>query len=388
MIFYFLMIESLLNVLDHLTGGNRILFHAVLGFLINIAVMACGKVMKWILSFIGRRIISKTETELDDQILEIVNSRIIALSSVIGIYLGMKELRLGLTKQNEMFLGFLDYADTALYLVTVLIVTSVIIRIVRTVITHAIKAVSEKQRNDQFNLTLVPLTNRVVTIVIIAFAAIVVFEHFGQSVTSLVTILGAGSLALGLAAQDTISNMISGFIIMIDRPFRLGDRVKIPTGEVGDVIEIGLRSTKILDFDNNVLIVPNNELIKTKIVNFGYPDTEIRVAVDVQVAYGSDVDRVKKILLTIAETHPNVLKTPAPEAYLMKLGDYGLHFSLFCRVAEFKHQFPTAENIRVQVYQALTASGIEIPYPHQVVHNKYERGHALHTAQTRKKVSR
>jgi len=388
MIFYFSMIESLLNILEHLTGGNQILFHAVLGFLINIGIIAAGTVLKWVLMFIGKRIIAKTETGLDDAILAIINSRIIALSAVIGIYLGMKELRLGLTKKNDVFLSFLDYADTALYLVTVVVVASVIIRITRTVVTHALKAISEKQKHDQFNLTLAPLVNRIVTIVIIAFTAIVVMEHFGQSVTSLLTILGAGSLALGLAAQDTISNMISGFIIMIDRPFRVGDRVKIPSGETGDVFEIGLRSTKILDFDNNVLIVPNNELVKTKIINFGYPDAVIRVSVDVTVAYGADVEQVKNILLTIARSHPDVLKEPAPETYLMKLGEYGLHFSLFCRVSEYKQQFPTAEQIRVQVYNALTKAKIEIPYPQQVVHNKFEHTDAFHTPQKRKKISR
>jgi small-conductance mechanosensitive channel len=382
------MIESLLTLLKQLTGSNLLLYHAVLGFLINMAVMGGGKILKWILGFIGKRIIAKTETELDDEILAIVSSRIIALSSVVGIYLGMKELRLGLTKQNDTFLGFLAFADTALYLVTVLIVTSVIIRTVRTVTSHTIKAVSEKHKHDQFNQTLVPLVNRVVTFVIIAFAGIVVLEHFGQSVTSLLTILGAGSLALGLAAQDTISNMISGFIIMIDRPFRVGDRVKIPSGESGDVFEIGLRSTKILDFDNNVLIVPNNELVKTKIINYGYPDTVIRVTVEVTVAYGTDVGQMKTILLSIAASHPDVLKEPAPEAFLMKFGDHGLHFSLFCRVAEFKQQFPTAEQLRVQLYNALTKAKIEIPYPQQVVHTTSERADALYPAATRKKISR
>lgn len=388
MIFYFSMIESLLNILERLTGGNLILFHAVLGFLINIGIMAAGTVLKWLLTFIGKRVIARTETDLDDAILAIINSRIIALSAVIGIYLGMKELRLGLTQKNDVFLTFLDYSDTVLYLVTIAVVASVIIRITRTVITHALKAFSERQKHDQLNLTIAPLVNRIVTIVIIAFTAIVVLEHFGQSVTSLLTILGAGSLALGLAAQDTISNMISGFIIMMDRPFRVGDRIKIPSGEAGDVFEIGLRSTKILDFDNNVLIVPNNELVKTKIINYGYPDAAVRVTIDVSVAYGADVEEVKKILLTIARTHPDVLQDPAPEAFLMKLGEYGLHFSLFCRVADFTKQFPTAEQIRVQVYTALKKAQIEIPYPQQVVHNKFEPTDALYTSQKRKKISR
>ncbi len=250
MIFIF-MIDSLLQTLFSLLGGQPLLYHSILGFIIALGVIAAGKIFKWFLNTVGKMIIAKTDTDIDDKILEIILSRIIALSSIVGIYLGMKEIRLGLTTKNDNFLGFLNFADNALYLVTIIILTTIVIRIVRTLTSHTIQTIAEKNKQNDFNQTLSPLVNRVITIVVIAFSAIVVLEHFNYSVTSLLTILGAGSLALGLAAQDTISNMISGFIIMIDRPFRVGDRIKIPSGEVGDIFEIGLRSTKILDFDRN-----------------------------------------------------------------------------------------------------------------------------------------
>ena len=350
--------------------------------------MIGGKILKWFLNTIGRKIISKTDTEIDDQVLEIILSRIIALSSVGGIYLGMKEIRGGLTVQNDNLLAFLDVVDKALYLITIIIVTTIAIRIVRTVTSHAIEKIAEKNKQNDFNQTLSPLINRIITIIVIAFSAIIVMEHFNYSVASLVTILGAGSLALGLAAQDTISNMISGFIIMIDRPFRVGDRIKIPTGEVGDIYEIGLRSTKILDFDNNMLIVPNNELIKTKIVNYAYPANEIRVIVEVGVAYGSDIAQVKHILISTAKKHPRVLKEPVPDSFLMSFGDSALMFRLVCRVATFQDQFVVAENLRVQIYEKLKEHKIDIPFPQRVVHNTYENNNALQTSSKRKKIQR
>lgn len=382
------MIEQFLHILRNITGPNEILFHTVLGVIAGISVIIGGKLFKWFLGTVGKRIISKTETDLDDIILDIINARVIALSSVVGIYVGMKQLRLGLTKENDTFLAFLEYADTALYLVTVLIIASVVTRIIRTVVTHTMRSIAERQKNDDFNQALAPLANRLITFTIVAFTTLVVMEHFGQNIASLLTILGAGSLALGLAAQDTISNMISGFIIMIDRPFRVGDRVKIPSGETGDVFEIGLRSTKILDFDNNVLIAPNNELVKTKIINYGYPDSVIRVIVEVSAAYGSDVDQVKAILLKIAHAQKDVLKEPAPEALLMKFGDHGLHFSLFCRVPDVKLQFATGEKIRVLIYKEFGKAGIEIPYPQQVVHNKFDDDEPVHNSPKRKKIRR
>jgi MscS family membrane protein len=382
------MIDSILQTLFTLLGGNILLYHAILGFIIALCVIIAGKLLKWFLNTIGRKVIAKTDTDLDDEILEIVLSRIIALSSIVGIFIGMKQLRYGLTSKNDNFLGFLSFADNALYIVTIVIVTTIVIRVIRTITSHTMETLADKSKQSDFKQTLSPLVNRIITIIAIAFSAMIVLEHFNYSVTSLVTILGAGSLALGLAAQDTISNMISGFIIMIDRPFRVGDRVKIPTGEIGDIYEIGLRSTKILDFDNNTVIVPNNELIKTRIVNYAYPVNEIRVFVEVGVAYGSNIEQVKQILISTAKKHPLVLKDPVPDAFLMNFGDYALLFRLVCRVATFQDQFVVSENLRVQIYGKLMDQKIEIPFPQRVVHHTYEKNDALQTPSKRKKIQR
>ena len=382
------MIDELLQLLLRITGNNILIARSLLGVVVTVAVLIAGKVVKWLLNTVGRRIIAQTETDLDDKILDIVNSRVIAISFVTGISLGIRQVRSGLTQENDTILSFFGGADTVLYLITVVIIASVVTRIVRTVMMHMMQTIAERQQNTDFEQTLAPLANRVITFTIIAFTAIVVLEHFGQSVTSLLTILGAGSLALGLAAQDTISNMISGFIIMIDRPFRTGDRIRIPSGEVGDVHEIGLRSTRILDFDNNLLIVPNSELIKTKIVNYAYPGGDIRVLVEVSVAYGTDVDEVKSLLTSAAAAQPEVLVSPAPEAYLSKFGDSGLLYTVVCRVSEYRQQAPVAERIRVRIYRDLAVAGIEIPFPHHVLLTRPDDGRTLHTAAQRKTASR
>lgn len=382
------MLDSVLDQLLKLFGGNRLPYHAVLGVIVGVVTVVAGHLIKLFLNSIGRKVITKTSNKVDDRILDIILERLLPLSAILGLYLGMKELRLGLKSTNNGILSFIDYSNIALSIVTAVLLTSVIIKITRTIITETVRRIARRNQEDHLGQTLPLLLNRVATFVIVAIAAIVVLDSFGQNISSILTILGAGSLALGLAAQDTISNMISGFVIMIDRPFRVGDRVKIPTGEMGDVFEIGLRSTKILDFDNNFLVVPNNELIKTRIVNYSYPHADIRVTVEASVAYGSDIDRVKGIMLTAARNHPNVLKDPAPEAYLVKLADSSMNFSLYCRVPSFKLQFPTAEALRISIYNELLNAKIEIPFPQQVIHHKYESTNALQTPRKRKKVSR
>ncbi len=349
--------------------GKGIVFHAVAGLLIFILVLAAGRVLKFLLNTVGRRIIVKTENELDDKILETFIERLLPITAISATYFCLRELSNGLTAANTTFLKFLAYSNATLYVLMAVVLTALAVRIVDIFVRHALRAVAQKESSN-FDQAFAPLVNRMVNAVVAVVAIIIVLDHFGQNVSSMLALLSVGSLAIGLAAQDTISNMISGFVIMLDRPFRIGDRVKIPTGEEGDVFEIGIRSTKILDFDNNLIIVPNSDFLKTRVVNYSYPASAVRVVVDVNVAYGSDVAKVKNILLALARTHPNVLKTPAPEVSLMKLGDSALHFKLFCRVDSFKVQFATGEKLRIQAYDALNKAKIGMAVAQHVVHIK------------------
>lgn len=358
--------DTLLQKVESILGRG-LLFHAVDGLVLFILVLILGKIVKFLLNTVGRKIITKTESDLDDKILAIVLDRAMSIAAIFGMYFGLREVSEGLTAANTTFFKFLGYSNAALYVLMALVLTALGIRISDTLIRHALHSVAEKESSN-FDQAFAPLVNRLVNILVAVVAVIIVFDHFGQNVSSLLVLLSVGSLAIGLAAQDTISNMISGFVIMFDRPFRIGDRVKIPTGEEGDVYEIGMRSTKILDFDNNLVIVPNSEFLKTRIVNYSFPVSVVRVTVEVNVAYGSDITKVKKILLDHARAHPDVLKTPAPEVYLMKLGENALQFKLFCRVASFKQQFVTAEKLRIQIYEAFNKAKIEIALPQQIVH--------------------
>ena len=289
--------------------GTGLLFHAVAGLILFLLVLIIGKAVKIILDVAVRKIIVHTKNDLDDKILEIVLERVMSISAISGMSFGLRELSDGLTTANTSFFTFLEYSNATLYVLMAFVLRRWALKLSTLIIRHALHSVAEKESSN-FDLAFAPLVNRFVNIIVAVIAVIVVLDHFGQNISSLLALLSVGSLAIGLAAQETISNMISGFVIMLDRPFRIGDRVKIPSGEEGDIFEIGLRSTRIVDADNNLLIVPNSELIKTRIVNYSFPAPAVRVVVEVNVAYGSDVAKVKKILLELARAHPDVLKVP------------------------------------------------------------------------------
>lgn len=117
---------------------------------------------------------------------------------------------------------------------------------------------------------LIPLLRRALKVLIWALVLLIILPVYGVNISALVAALGVGSLAVALAAQDTIANIISGFMIMIDRPFRIGDKIKLPSGETVEVLEIGVRRSKFYAEDKAIVIAPNLELSKSKIINYSY----------------------------------------------------------------------------------------------------------------------
>ena len=157
------------------------------------------------------------------------------------------------------------------YLLTVLII------IIGFVLQRAIAGISIWYKENIASKTatslddqLIPIARRLLKVAVWVVALLIILPLYGINISALITTLGVGSLAIALAAQDTIANIISGFMIMVDRPFRIGDRVKIPSGEIVDVLEVGVRRSKFLSQEKAIVIVPNLELSKSKIINYTY----------------------------------------------------------------------------------------------------------------------
>ena len=219
------------------------------------------------------------------------------------------------------------------------------------------------------NTILRPLIiEKIVFIFIFLTGLIIVLKHFNYDILSLVTALGVTSLAIGLAAKDTLANMISGFTLMLDRPFRVGDRVQLASGEIGDVVEIGLRSTRIKTLDSNVLVVPNTELVNTKVINQCYPDKTIRGRIKIGIAYRSDIDKAKQVMLDIARFHKQVLKEPVPFVQFTEFGDSALILLMFYWVYNCFDLFVIQDEINSQIKKRFEQEGIEIPYPVRTVY--------------------
>jgi small-conductance mechanosensitive channel len=308
------------------------------------------------------RLVKRTKSDLDDQIFGIVDDTIKRLVWFAGFYFMVMSADAIFPETSHLKM----LVKGGLYIAAVLMIAHLVSGILQILISWYNERIGSKtniQLRDEFQ----PLIRRLIMIVVYTSAVVMILEHFDQNISSILVSLGIGSLAFALAAKDTLANMIAGFMIMTDRPFRLGDRILLESGEKGDVYDIGLRSTKILTADNTLIVVPNHQIINEKVTNLSYPDPQIRVSVEVGVAYGSDLNAVKSILVQICNEHPDVLEDPPPAAYFLNFGDSSLDFKVVCRVSKWGDQWRVSEEIRSEIYLRFEANQIEIPFPQRVV---------------------
>ncbi len=180
-----------------------------------------------------------------------------------------------------------------LYVLSVLIFMAIVRRALMIVVRWSTSRASASHVLEE---GFIPLIKNLVTLFVFITGVIMILKHFNYDVMSLVTALGVGSLAVGLAAQSTISNMIAGFILIIDRNLKPGDRINL-SGSVGDVEEIGLRSTRINMGNGNTLIVPNSELVNTKLLNLSMPTRETTCSMTIRVPYSVPFARVRAVCM-------------------------------------------------------------------------------------------
>ncbi len=222
---------------------------------------------------------------------------------------------------------------------------------------------------------LFPFFRRVALIILGSIALITLLGHFDVDISALVATLGIGSLAIALAAQSALADTISGFLIMIDRPFRIGDRIEILDLDTwGDVLDIGLRSSRIRTRDNRMVVVPNSLIGKSLVVNYSYPDDQYRLQVNVGIAYGVDLELARQTMIEAVKTVEGVLTDRRVEALFLEFGDSALIFRVRWWLDSYWDTRRMFDRVNTAIYNALNEAGIEMPYPQMDVHHKIGSG--------------
>ncbi|MDD4938631.1 MAG: mechanosensitive ion channel family protein [Candidatus Omnitrophica bacterium] len=226
-------------------------------------------------------------------------------------------------------------------------------------------------------LPVTSLTQNISRIIVFGIGILIILNSLGISITPILATLGVGGLAVALALQDTLSNLFSGFYIIASRQIRVGDYIKLETGEEGYVTDINWRAAKIKMLPNNVVLVPNEKLTKAIIVNYYLPDKEMAVLVNLGVHYKSDLKTVEKVTCEVAG---QVMKEvaggiPGFEPFIRyhTFSDFSVNFTVILRAREFVDQYLIKHEFIKRLHERYAKEGIVIPYPIRAVNYEQEK---------------
>lgn len=212
------------------------------------------------------------------------------------------------------------------------------------------------------------LLNRFAGALIYATAIVLALDMLGVNVMPFIAGAGVAGIAIGFAAKDTLSNLIAGVLLIVDRPFEIGDRIEVwnaPAGSAtwGDVIDIGLRATRIKTTDNIVIIIPNNEIMTRDIVNYTAISSKIRVRVNIGISFDADIRKAKEIIADVADSADWIAKDPPPKVVVRNFGESSVDLQARVWIDDARKRMDTISYMTDHVKAAFDAEGIEIPYP-------------------------
>lgn len=210
----------------------------------------------------------------------------------------------------------------------------------------------------------------IIRYIILTAGFIVILQTVGINLSSLTILLGALGVGIGFGLQNITNNFVSGLIILFERPIKVGDRIAV--GEVtGDVINISMRATTVLTNDNISIIVPNSDFISSTVINWSHTDRNVRFNFKVGVSYKEDPQRIREILLEVANGNPGVLKDPKPDVLFDDYADSALIFNLRVWTKDFSDRPGVLKSqLYYEIFRSFRERGVEIPYPQRDVHIK------------------
>jgi small-conductance mechanosensitive channel len=304
------------------------------------------------------RLADMTSSLLDDHVLTHLRKPVFTTVLYFGLTLAVNAAQL--------------YAGTELIINVLLsVIVASWMRATLRVSTSLLDTLRDQTRFNLVEARTVPLFDLSVKLMAILVGSYMLLLIWGVNPVGWLASAGIVGIAIGFAAKDTLANLFSGFFIVADAPYKIGDYITLDTGERGKVSAIGLRSTRLLTRDDVEITIPNGVIAGAKIVNeSGGPYLKLRTRVAVGVAYGSDVDQICEILEKIAGEHEEVCADPAPRVRMRGFGASSLDFDLLVWIEHPEYRGRISHQLYMQIYKTLTAEGIEIPYTKQDLYIK------------------
>jgi len=321
-------------------------------------------VVKRIVFFVGRRLVERTRTQLDNMLLAAADFplTLIILASgalvVEKIFPSAREAQL-----TQQFLVLFR-------IISIVAVVMFVDRVTTSLLKHYAPRVEVLRSTGG-------VVQGFIRAAVVGLGILVLLDSMGVSITPLLASLGVGSLAIALALQPTLENLFAGFQIIVDKPVRVGQFVKLESGEEGYIHKIGWRSTWVRMLPNNVVVIPNKVLVNSRIVNYYYPSREMAVLVQVGVHYESDLEKVERVTIEVGkETLKEVtggVEDFEPFIRYHTFGDFSINFTVILRAKEFVDNYLVKHEFIKRLHKRYAEEGINIPYPIRAVNFDQEK---------------
>lgn len=304
----------------------------------------------------------KTKTDIDDIIIDSSKGPFLIWCLMLGIYLGLEF--------SNLPHGWVSIAGKVLLVLGLISIMLVLANISTRVITSYSSIIES-------TLPVTSLTQNISRIIIFGVGILIILNNMGISITPILATLGVGGLAVALALQDTLSNLFAGFHIIVARQVKIGDYIKLESGEEGYVTDINWRTTQIRMLPNNVVLVPNAKLTQAIITNYYLPDKEMAVLINVGVHYDSDLKKVEKATCEVAREVMKEVAGGVPEfdpfIRYNTFGDFSIGFTVIMRAKEFVDQYLIKHEFVKRLHERYAKEGIIVPYPIRAINYEQER---------------
>ncbi len=305
-----------------------------------------------------------TKTEVDNIIINAVRTPSFYWMIAIGLYIGIAV--------SELPQKYVFYLTKTIHIIVILSISYAAADLAGRIFRNYV-------HKSNLPIPTTGLAYGMVKGVILVIGILIALSVMGVSISPLLTALGVGGLAVALAMQDTLANLFAGIHILVEKSIRVGDFIRLETGQEGYVEDITWRTTRIRMLQNNMVIIPNNKLSQSVVTNYSLPEKDLAINIQFSVGYNADPDRVEAIITDTAKSAAGeisgLLKEPAPVVrFTPGFGESTMDFTLNCHIREIADKNIAEHELRKGILKRLREEGIEIPFPQRVIHLRKEDG--------------
>ncbi len=343
------------SISSHLTDLSKAPYLKSLIILSLFILLSFG--IKFFSKKIVKKLVKKAKTDFDDIIAKKIQNFFTLLILLFGIKQSLSPFKIKNTTTEQL-------VDTLMLFVFILLIINIFNKMID------LWGIKYAEKTKSTLDTQIPVIKKASNFAIYTFGVIYLLRIWKIEIAPIIASLGIAGIAVGFALKETLENLFAGISVLLDRSFIVGDKIQLESGEVGEIADIGLRSTKLRTYDNEIIYVPNRLLANTKIKNYSQPDEKSRISVKFSVEYGTDISKVENVILNAISNIKDILENPAPEVIFLEMGDFSLSFVARFWVKDYRIAYSKKVEATKLIYNTLNSEGIGIPFPTRTIYFK------------------